>query len=109
MWNVLGEGPIGQKPSGPSHFESPALDIRTALGIDQNWRKLARCAEVFPDLFHPDKGGSSREAKRVCVNCEVRSQCLEYAIANDERYGIWGGLSERERRAEKKRREGQAG
>ena len=48
--------------------------------------------------FFPVKGGSTREAKRVCRGCEVRAECLEYALANDERFGIWGGLSERERR-----------
>jgi WhiB family transcriptional regulator, redox-sensing transcriptional regulator len=51
----------------------------------------------------PEKGGSTREAKRVCLSCEVRSECLEYALAHDERFGIWGGLSERERRRLKRR------
>ncbi len=46
---------------------------------------------------------TSSEAKKVCIGCEVRSECLEYALANDERFGIWGGLSERERRKLKKR------
>ena len=44
-----------------------------------------------------------REAKRVCLTCDVRGECLEYALAHDERFGIWGGLSERERRKLKKR------
>jgi WhiB family redox-sensing transcriptional regulator len=56
---------------------------------DESWRLDALCAE---------KGGSTREAKRVCGGCAVRSECLEAALANDERFGIWGGLSERERR-----------
>ena len=46
----------------------------------------------------PEKGGSTREAKKVCRGCEVRAECLEYALEHDERFGIWGGLSERERR-----------
>ena len=50
-----------------------------------------------------EKGGSTREAKRVCLSCDVRSECLEYALAHDERFGIWGGLSERERRRLKRR------
>ena len=49
------------------------------------------------------KGSSTREAKRVCLTCNVRGECLEYALAHDERFGIWGGLSERERRKLKKR------
>jgi hypothetical protein len=53
--------------------------------------------------FFPEKGGSTREAKRVCLSCDVRSECLEYALAHDERFGIWGGLSERERRRLKRR------
>ena len=55
-----------------------------------------------PEAFFPEKGGSTREAKRVCLSCDVRGECLEYALANDERFGIWGGLSERERRRLKK-------
>ena len=50
------------------------------------------------------KGGSTRDAKRVCAQCEVREQCLKWAIDHDERFGIWGGMSERERRRYKKER-----
>jgi len=62
------------------------------------WRLEALCAETDPEAFFPEKGGSTREAKRVCTGCDVRAECLEYALTNDERFGIWGGLSERERR-----------
>ncbi len=62
------------------------------------WQDLALCAQTDPEEFFPGKGGSPRAAKRVCATCEVRGECLEYALANDERFGIWGGLSERERR-----------
>lgn len=59
----------------------------------------ALCAQVdIGDLFFPEKGGSSAEAKRVCSQCPTRAACLEWALLNDERYGVWGGLSERERR-----------
>ena len=51
----------------------------------------------------PREGRIDREAKKVCLTCEVRDECLEYALMNDERFGIWGGLSERERRKLKKR------
>ena len=67
------------------------------------WQERALCAQTDPEAFFPEKGGSTREAKRVCTSCEVRAECLEYALANDERFGIWGGLSERERRKLKKR------
>ncbi len=62
------------------------------------WQERALCAQTDPEAFFPEKGGSTREAKRVCLGCDVRSECLEYALENDERFGIWGGLSERERR-----------
>jgi len=52
--------------------------------------------------FFPEKGGSTRDAKRVCAKCEVREQCLKWAIDHDERFGIWGGMSERERRRYKR-------
>jgi WhiB family redox-sensing transcriptional regulator len=62
------------------------------------WQERALCAQTDPEAFFPEKGGSTREAKRVCTGCDVRAECLEYALTNDERFGIWGGLSERERR-----------
>lgn len=66
--------------------------------IEEQWQERALCAETDPEAFFPEKGGSTREAKRICMGCEVRDECLEYALAHDERFGIWGGLSERERR-----------
>ena len=68
-----------------------------------SWQERALCAQTDPEAFFPEKGGSTREAKKVCVSCEVRTECLEYALENDERFGIWGGLSERERRKLKRR------
>lgn len=65
---------------------------------DLSWQDRGRCAETFPDAFFPEKGGSTREAKAVCRSCEVRESCLQYALEHDERFGIWGGMSERERR-----------
>lgn len=65
---------------------------------DPQWQENALCAQTDPEAFFPEKGGSTREAKRICLGCEVKDECLEYALANDERFGIWGGLSERERR-----------
>jgi len=67
------------------------------------WQTEALCAQTDPEAFFPEKGGSTRDAKKVCGACNVRSECLEYALSNDERFGIWGGLSERERRRLRKR------
>jgi WhiB family redox-sensing transcriptional regulator len=68
-----------------------------------SWQADSLCAQTDPEAFFPEKGGSTREAKKICVSCEVRAQCLEYALLNDERFGIWGGMSERERRKLRKR------
>jgi WhiB family transcriptional regulator, redox-sensing transcriptional regulator len=68
------------------------------LHDDPRWQDQSLCAETDPDAFFPEKGGSTAAAKRVCRACPVRSECLEYALANDERFGVWGGMSERERR-----------
>ncbi|THG30729.1 WhiB family transcriptional regulator [Naasia lichenicola] len=67
------------------------------------WQADSLCAQTDPEAFFPEKGGSTREAKKICTSCEVKQQCLEYALQNDERFGIWGGLSERERRKLRKR------
>ena len=88
----------------PEPFDAPGwgrpFDAQewTAAGGDDEWRLDALCAETDPEAFFPDKGGSTRDAKRVCAGCPVRAECLEFALASDERFGIWGGLSERERR-----------
>lgn len=67
-----------------------------------SWRDNAECKGVNPDLFFPERGESTRPPKDWCKKCTVRQQCLDYAIENNERFGIWGGLSERERRAYRK-------
>ncbi len=65
---------------------------------DRTWQSKANCMGVDPELFFPERGASTREAKEVCRGCVVKGDCLEYALANGEKFGIWGGLSERERR-----------
>ena len=70
-------------------------DIATG---DRSWQDYANCLGVDPDLFFPERGASTKEAKEVCRGCVVREECLEYALTNSEKFGIWGGMSERERR-----------
>lgn len=79
------------------------LFLLDADSEEMGWQDRALCAQTDPEAFFPEKGGSTREAKKVCLTCDVRTDCLEYALMNDERFGIWGGLSERERRKLKKR------
>ncbi|MCW2901719.1 MAG: WhiB family transcriptional regulator [Streptosporangiaceae bacterium] len=62
------------------------------------WQDRALCAETDPEAFFPLKGGSIRAAKKVCLRCDVRAECLQRALVQDERYGVWGGKSEGERR-----------
>jgi WhiB family redox-sensing transcriptional regulator len=71
---------------------------------ERRWQERANCLGVDPDLFFPERGASTREAKSVCGGCEVRLECLEYALCNGEKFGIWGGLSERERRRLRRQR-----
>ena len=65
---------------------------------ERSWQDQANCMGVDPDLFFPERGASTKEAKGVCRGCVVREDCLEYALANGEKFGIRGGMSERERR-----------
>lgn len=91
MWNIFSEGAIAYTDDGDFSLDGPLA-----------WQEQALCAQTDPEAFFPEKGGSTREAKAICELCEVRAECLSYALANDERFGIWGGLSERERRGLKR-------
>lgn len=87
----------------PVRLGVPGVRKETGDGDPLSWQSDSLCAQTDPEAFFPEKGGSTRDAKKICTSCEVRTQCLQYALANDERFGIWGGLSERERRKLRKR------
>jgi WhiB family redox-sensing transcriptional regulator len=89
----------------PLHGDAADAETVFPLDVEEElrWQERALCAQTDPEAFFPEKGGSTREAKKICTTCAVRSECLEYALGNDERFGIWGGLSERERRRLKRR------
>lgn len=72
--------------------------------LDSSWQDASNCLGVDPDLFFPERGASTREAKEVCRGCIVREDCLEFALQNGEKFGIWGGMSERERRRIRRQR-----
>ena len=74
------------------------LFLLDADAEEAGWQERALCAQTDPESFYPEKGGSTREAKKVCLSCEVVGKCLKYALENNERFGVWGGLTERERR-----------
>ena len=88
---------MDQDTSGDAEFDIGDEDL-------QGWQLKANCLGVDPDLFFPERGASTKEAKAVCRGCVVRDECLEYALANGEKFGIWGGLSERERRRIRRQR-----
>lgn len=68
------------------------------------WRDRALCREVDPEIFYPARGGDPRPGKAVCGQCSVRTPCLDYAMDANERYGIFGGLSVKERDALRRQR-----
>lgn len=71
---------------------------------DMKWQAKANCLGADPDLFFPPQGGLVWPAKEVCRGCAVRDCCLEFALANGEKFGVWGGMSERERRTIRRQR-----
>ena len=68
------------------------------LGRDIDWQLDASCSGTDGETFFPNKGESTKDAKRICRGCMVRADCLEYALDLGEKFGVWGGQSERERR-----------
>ena len=89
-------------PSAPLTAQHRALQRWFAdriTGTGGDWRERALCAQVDPEIFHPEKGGSPRPAKLICRMCPVQVECLETALANNEMFGIWGGLTAHERTA----------
>ena len=84
----------------PAHsLEIGPRIVAGAVAPVTSWQDHANCSGVDQDLFFPQRGASTRKAKAICAACEVKAECLEFAITQGERIiGIWGGLSERERR-----------
>jgi WhiB family transcriptional regulator, redox-sensing transcriptional regulator len=68
--------------------------------MSTHWRQYARCLGADAEVFHPlaDSDEAAAEAKAICMVCPVREPCLEHAVTAREKHGVWGGLTERERR-----------
>jgi len=79
----------------PPRYRSLAVPARFAA----RWRELAACRGTDLEVFFPGRGETAGPARQVCAACPVRQPCLDYAITNRIVHGIWGGLTERERRA----------
>lgn len=108
--------PISQKAAALARYkEQIELEKRSILTEpteqdlkdiedERVWQDYANCLGVDPDLFFPERGASTRESKEVCRGCIVREDCLEFALSYGEKFGIWGGMSERERRRLRRQR-----
>jgi len=66
--------------------------------MNLSWRNKGACRGLDPAVFYPVSEEDAEEAKAICRVCPVREPCLEYALANRERDGVWGGATEKERR-----------
>lgn len=93
---------LARRVRGVVAMRSTLID---ALAIGElSWQDYANCRGADADLFFPERGASTRKAKAICNACEVREECLDFAITNGEKFGIWGGMSERERRRVRRQR-----
>jgi WhiB family transcriptional regulator, redox-sensing transcriptional regulator len=72
-------------------------------GTVVDWRHSARCVDEDPETLFV-QGALQRDAREVCKACPVRTECLAHALDNRIRFGVWGGMTERERKALLKRR-----
>lgn len=74
--------------------------ITVPMWEERDWTASASCAQVDPEAFFPEGGGRdmSAAAKRTCRSCDVKTECLEYALTHGPLEGIWGGTTVRERR-----------
>lgn len=87
------------RPIRPDTTPRPADDTPAPGERADDWMTAAHCRGVDPELFFPHKGESSAAAKEVCFGCPVRQECYDHALANGEHFGVWGGLTEMERKA----------
>lgn len=88
----------------PSPVVERLVAALTSEPDELRWQSRGNCLGVDPDLFFPERGASCEPAKAICRACEVRAECLEYALVHVEKWGVWGGKSERERRRIRRQR-----
>ncbi|MGE5209710.1 MAG: WhiB family transcriptional regulator [Acidobacteriota bacterium] len=62
------------------------------------WWDLGACRGLDASVFYPDDDEGAEAAKSVCASCSVQSACLDYALSEREKAGVWGGATERDRR-----------
>ena len=92
----------------PDHHGHPAAARSFgALPEDDTWVAEAACRDASPDLFFSDRAEDIRAAVRICRRCPVAEECRAVALASGERFGVWGGQTERQRRRELRQTAGQ--
>jgi len=79
------------------------LDSKRVIDLSDNWKARAACRSMSPELFFPagTTGVAFEEitaAKEVCFSCDVRTDCLRFAVSSNQEFGVWGGTTEEERR-----------
>ena len=90
----------------PLNAANPLPTVTPVKGFSLTWQQSGSCRSGMATDFYPpmhterkhERLARERRAKSVCASCPVQSECLEYAVSVDERYGIWGGLNQDERR-----------
>jgi WhiB family redox-sensing transcriptional regulator len=82
----------------PSSLINKAIQIAVGSGPEDGWWYASACWEKDTSLFFPERGQSATPGKTICSKCSVRADCLAAALLMNERFGIWGGLTERQRR-----------
>lgn len=75
------------------------VQFEVAVWVDQPWRAHAACLGAPTEVFFVNKGETTRPARAYCARCLVRPDCLDYAVETRQAAGVWGGSTERERRA----------
>lgn len=93
------------RPKSDQDLAAELVTLFRHILDSEEWPDRALCAQTDPEAFFPERGCSTAEAKRICMACPVRTECLDYALEHGERFGVWGGLSERERRKLKPRQQ----
>jgi WhiB family transcriptional regulator, redox-sensing transcriptional regulator len=91
------------RPADPDPMSHTRRQFADLLVPEDQWRSMAACRSADPELFFPiSSSGQSMaqeaEAKAICAECPVRRECLAFALRTHQAHGVWGGMSEQERR-----------
>lgn len=88
--------------SDPDTVTTPEVPDAAVAATDgpppAGWQERSLCRQTDPDMFFFDHGREAANAKRICASCPVQAECLQDAVARNEEWGIWGGMTGPERR-----------